>query len=206
MEIQYQGGTSVKIITKKSHIVVDPVSDVTSLKADKKMTLALATLAQFAPKQIEGLFIVDRPGEYEFEDISVKGVATQAFQGASGDKSATMYRCTSSEATVLVVGNINEKLSEDQLESIGLVDIVIIPVGGNGYTLDGIGAAAVVRAVEPKLVIPVFFAEDGLKYEVAPVGLEAFTKELSAPVEEAVEKYKVKQLPEQLTVQPLTIS
>lgn len=206
MEIQYQGATSVKLITKKAHIVVDPVSDITSLSTDKKMSHALVAQDAFTPEARESLFIINSPGEYEFEDCSVKGVSAQAFQMASGDKSATIYRVNTSEASVLVVGNINEKLSEDQLEKIGMVDIVVIPVGGNGYTLDAVGAASVVRAVDPKLVIPLFYAEDGLKYEVPPATLELFVKELGVPLEEAADKLKIKQLPERLTIQPLKTS
>lgn len=204
MEIQYHGSTTVRITTKKSQAIFNPVSDVAGTKADtKKASLSLATQAGFNVSSREGLFAIDGPGEYEFEDASVKGVSAQAFQGASGDKSTTMYRFISGDTKVLFTGNINEKLSEDQLEEIGLIDILIVPVGGNGYTLDAIGAATVVRSVEPKLIIPVFYEEDGVKYEVAPASLEVFTKELGAPVEEAVEKYKLKFLPEVMTVQPL---
>ena len=207
MEIQYHGSTTVRIATKKSQIVFNPASDVAGKTADtKKATQAIASQEGFNAESREGLFLIDGPGEYEFEDVSVKGVAAQPFQGSAGDKSATMYRLVSADVTVLFVGNINEKLSEDQLEEIGLVDILVVPVGGNGYTLDAVGAATITRSVEPKLVIPVFYAEDGEKYEVAPASLEAFTKELGAPVEEAVEKYKVKILPEAMTVQPLKVT
>lgn len=206
MEIQYYGSNCVKITTKKSHIVIDPRSELASISPDiKKATQILVTQTAYAPEKTE-VFIADSPGEYEFEDCSIKGIATQAFQGASGDKSATIYRVSSADVTVLITGNINEKLTEDQLESIGLVDIVVVPVGGNGYSLDATGAATVVRAIEPKLVIPVFYEEDKVKYEVAPASLELFTKELGAPVEESTDKYKAKQLPERTTVQPLSVS
>lgn len=206
MEIQYYGGNCVKITTKKSQIVIDPKSELAEISPDiKKATQILVTQTAYAPEKTE-VFVADSPGEYEFEDCSIKGIATQAFQGASGDKSATMYRVSSADVTVLIVGNINEKLTEDQLESIGLVDVVVVPVGGNGYSLDATGAATVVRAVEPKLVIPVFYEEDKVKYEVAPASLELFTKELGAPVEESTDKFKAKQLPERTTVQPLSVS
>jgi L-ascorbate metabolism protein UlaG (beta-lactamase superfamily) len=207
MELQYHGGTSVRIITKKQQVVSDPNSDVSSVKLNmKKVNLALASQEAFNVEGGEELFVINGPGEYEFEDTSVKGIATQAFQGASGDKSATIYRFSDLDNSVLFVGNINEKLTEDQLESIGVIDVLIVPVGGNGYTLDATGAASVVRAIEPKLVVPVFYKEDSVKYEVMPATLEAFVKELGMPVEEPVEKYKIKQLPEQATVQPIKVS
>lgn len=206
MEIQYFGGTAVKLSTKKAQIVVDPTQEIASIKVDTKKASYVLQTQESRAKVTEDVFKIDTPGEYEFEDTSVKGVATQPFQGSTGDNSATMYRVSTSDASVFVAGTINEKLSEDQLEAIGVVDIMIVPVGGNGYSTDALGAATLVRAIEPKLVIPVFFSEDKVKYQVAPATLEAFVKELGAPVEEAVDKLKTKGLPDQLTVQPIKVS
>jgi len=207
VEIQYFGATAVRMSTKKSVAVSDPNPEVATVKVDtKKANFILVSQAHNAPKLQEDLFVIDMPGEYEFEDVSVKGIAAQPFQGAAGDKSATMYRVSTTDASVLLTGAVNEKLSEDQLEAIGMVDVLIVPVGGNGYATDAIGAATIARAVEPKLVVPVYYAEDGVKYEVSPADLEAFTKELGAPVEDPVDKLKLKNIPEQMTVQPIKVS
>ena len=205
MEIQYYGANGLKITTKKSQIVIDPQSDIAAISVDtKKATAVLVTNAALAPQKNDGLFVIETPGEYEFEDYSLKGIAAQAHTASVGDSSATMYRLLSGGVSVLVVGHVNEKFSEDQLEAVGMVDIVIIPVGNSGYTLDAVGAAAVVRAVEPKIVIPVHSSDDGLTYEVAQQSSEAFEKELGAVVaEEVLEKQKIKVLPDQLTIQKL---
>lgn len=206
MELQYYGANALKFSTKKSVIVVDPISDITKVSVDlKKVNTLLATQSSFKPSSInDEVFAVDGPGEYEFEDYSVKGIAAQSHTAASGDKSATMYWLNSQELRVLITGHISATLSEEQLESIGVVDVLVIPVGGAGYTLDAVGAANIVRAIEPKLVIPVHSSDDGLKYDVPQAEAELFVKELGAPVaEEVVEKLKLKALPEQLTVQLL---
>ena len=202
MELQYHGANCLRITTKKSVILVDPRSDIAEIKPDlKKATIALATQSLYVPTDGE-LFVVDGPGEYEFEDCSVAGIAAQPHTASTGDKSATVYRVSNPDVSILIVGNIDAKLSEEQLESIGMVDIVVVPVGGSGYTLDAVGAATVVRAIEPKMVIPVHSSDDGLKYEVPQGATELFVKELGAPVaEEVVEKLKIKSLPEQLTIQ-----
>lgn len=203
MEIQYHGANCLRITTKKSTLVIDPASDITDIKTDlKKATAILATQDSLAPAGSGDVFMVNGPGEYEFEDFSVVGIATQPHTGASGDKSATIYRITSQDIIVLVVGHTAGQLSEEQLELIGIVDVVVVPVGGNGYTLDGVGAATVVRAIEPKMVIPVHSNEDDLRYQVPQTDRQDFIKELSAPVaEDIVEKLKIKTLPEQLTIQ-----
>jgi len=205
MELQYYGANSLRISTKKSVIVVDPRSDITDIKPDlKKVNTLLATKLEFVPAKTGDVFVVDSPGEYEFEDYSVKAIPAQAHIAPSGDRSATIYRFTSNDITILFTGHIDARLSEEQLESIGLIDVVVVPVGGSGYTLDAIGAASIVRAIEPKMVIPVHASDDGLTYEVPQQAIELFVKELGAPVaEEVVDKYKFKTLPEQLTVQLL---
>ena len=82
-----------------------------------------------------------------------------------------------------------------------MIDILIIPVGGNGYTLDSTGAAGLVRMIDPKIVIPVHYADKSLKYEVPQDDLALFIAELGVPVE-TVPKYKLKQLP----IVPATLS
>ena len=60
-----------------------------------------------------------------------------------------MYRIEAGDIRAALLGNIYEKLDEDQLEALGVIDVLIIPVGGNGYTLDPTGAAKLVRQIEP---------------------------------------------------------
>lgn len=208
MDIQYYGANSIKITTKKSVIVTDPKSDIVDHKADlKKATAVAVTQDVYLPTVGEDVFVMQSPGEYEFEDYSVKGIAAQPHTATTGDMSATMYRFVSADTSLLVTGHIAPKLSEEQLEQIGMVDILVIPVGGGGYTLDAVEAAGIVRAIEPKLVIPVHYNIKGMSYSVPQADLELFTKELGAPVVEgAPDKLKVKLLPEQLSVQQLTVS
>ena len=104
---------------------------------------------------------------------------------------STIYSIKRGDIRLAIVGNIDAKLSDDQLESIGVVDILVLPVGGGGLTLDAMSAKAIVSSIDPKVVIPVHYADPKLKYEVPQEGVEAFIKELGAPVEET-NKYKVK--------------
>ena len=53
------------------------------------------------------------------------------------------------------------KLTNEQLEIIDEVDILMIPVGGI-YTIDGEEAAEIVNQIEPKIVIPMHYKIPGL--------------------------------------------
>jgi len=54
-------------------------------------------------------------------------------------KNATLYKLLIEDIRVLITGHIFPELSDSELGSIGTVDLLCIPVGGNGYTIDGVG-------------------------------------------------------------------
>ena len=109
--------------------------------------------------------------------------------------------------SIVVVGHIFAPLPDSVLEEIGLVDVVIVPVGGGGYTLDGHQAAMVVRQLEPKVVIPTHYADPAVKYEVPQESLAEFLKEIGGE-HEVVSSYKIKGgvVPATLTVIEITRS
>ena len=207
-EVEYKGANSVIISTKKSALVVDPKISVAGLKdVSTKDAVELATEARFSVANDDARLNIEGPGEYGVGEFDIKGIAAQRHLDSESDPLiSTMYRVEVGEVRVAVIGNIYEKLSDNQLEELGLIDVLIIPVGGNGYTLDATGAANLTRKIDPKVVIPVHFAESGIQYEVSQDSLEIFVKELGAPVEE-MPKYKLKQfaaLPAALTIVHLT--
>ena len=203
-EIEYKGANCVVISTKKASIVTDPKLSIVGLKdANVKDVIELATEARFALNSEDARLGIEGPGEYGVADFDIRGVAAQRHLDAESDpKVSTIYRVETTEIRAAVIGNIYEKLSEAQLEEIGIVDVVIIPVGGSGYTLDATGAATIVRQIDPKIVVPVHYDDGALKYEVPQSDVDVFIKELGAPVEEAA-KLKLKNsgaLPPALTV------
>jgi len=207
-EIEYKGANSVIISTKKSTLVVDPKLSLVGLKdVSTKDAVELATEARFALNGENARLNIEGPGEYGVGEFDIKGIAAQRHLDSEAEPLAsTIYRVEVNDVRVAIIGNIYEKLSETQLEEIGLIDILIIPVGGNGYTLDATGAASLTRSIDPKVVIPVHFAESDIKYEVPQDTLETFTKELGGTVEE-LPKYKLKLatlLPPVLTIVHLT--
>lgn len=193
-EIEYKGAGSVIISTKKSTLVTDPKLSLVGLKdVSTKDAVELATEARFALNSDVARLNIEGPGEYGVAEFDIRGIAAQRHLDSESDPMiSTIYRVEVNETRIAIIGNIYEKLSEAQLEDLGLIDILIIPVGGNGYTLDATGAATLTRAIDPKVVIPVHYADSGITYEVPQDTLETFTKELGSPVEQ-VPKFKLKQ-------------
>lgn len=210
-DIEYKGGNTVVISTKGTTIVADPKLSVVGLRdASTKDAVELGTEARFLTNNGDAKLVVEGPGEYEVGDFSIKGVpASRHIDTEEQEKISTIYRIGVGDLHIALLGNVAPKLTEDELEAIGVVDILIVPVGGGGYTLDATAAATITRQIEPKAVIPVHYADAALKYEVPQDTLETFTGELGAPVEEAVAKYKVKNaavIPSVLTVTPMSRS
>lgn len=207
-EVEYKGANSVSISTKKGTIVTDPKLSLVGLKdANVKDAIELSTEARFALNAETARLAIEGPGEYGIADFDIHGVAAQRHLDADG-KASTMYRIEAGEFRVALIGNIYEKLTEVQLEELGLIDVLVIPVGGNGYTLDATGAATLTRQIDPKIVVPIHYADSGIKYEVAQDTFEIFAKEIGGAIEEAP-KLKLKTaaaLPETLTVYKLARS
>lgn len=204
-DIEYKGGNSVVISTKDTTVVIDPKRSVVGLKdMTYKEGVQLATESRFAVDDSSFRVSLEGPGEYEVGDISIRGIAAaRHIDSDDSIKASTIYGIKINEIKVVVLGNIDPKLSEEQLENIGMVDAIIIPVGGGGYTLDATGASQIVRQIDPKIVIPIHYADKGVVYEVPQDDLEVFMKELGAPTEDQGAKYKIKSaanIPESLTV------
>ncbi len=201
MDISYKGGNCIEIAVKKETIIIDGGLSALGIKdRTAKDAVYVATQKGFNPSKAEGM-IIDGPGEYEIRNVSVKGISSVRMVEVNDDKKATIYRLVIDGVSFAIVGHVRVPLTEDELEKIGLVDVAIVPVGGNGYTSDGHQATSVVKQLEPKVVIPTHYEDKALSYEVPQQPLADFLKEMGAE-HETVSSYKVKNgiLPAMLTV------
>lgn len=192
MDVQFYGANCVVLTYKGTRVVIDDnlaaLGGKPVLRADD---IALFSGPHDEPKA-EVKLLVDNPGEYEVADVSILGVAAQAHVDEKGTKNATMFKVTVGDMNVLFTGHVDPDVTETQLEALGHVDVMFVPVGGSGFTLDAIGALKLIKEVEPKMVIPTHYADKTLKFEVPQQGLEVALKELSMEVKETVPKLKLK--------------
>src|SRR4029078_3470682 len=191
MELQYFGANCVRITTKKAQIVVDDNVSQLGLKSITKEDDINLRTSKEVPLH-KSRFTADMPGEYEISGVIIRGVAARGLKEEPGMAGRVIYSVTAEDLKVAIFGHIFPELSDDQLEQIGLVDIAIVPVGGNNYTLDGVGALKVIKKIEPKIVIPTHYADKSVKYEVAQDELETASKGLGMEPSETLAKYKPK--------------
>ena len=192
MELQYYGANCLRLSAKKAQIVVDDNLANLGLKAVTKPTdISLRTQKSF-PEHTASLFRAEMPGEYEVAGVVINGIAARSHMDEEGKKTAVIYTVQADDTKVAIMGHIFPELSEDQLEQIGLVDVAIVPVGNTGYTLDGVGALKIIKQIEPKVVIPVHYADKAIKYEVEQADLADGVKGLGMEIAETVDKLKIK--------------
>lgn len=192
MDIQFFGANAIRLSDKKASLIFDDnLADLGLSSVTKAGEVALFTGAHSAPKA-DAKLVIDYPGEYEVSNVSIRGVAARAHIEEEGKKSAVIYRMIMDDLKVVVLGHIYPELSDEQLEAIGMVDVLFIPVGGSGYTLDPIGALKLIKKIEPKLVIPTHFDDSKIKYPVPQQPLEEALKTLAMEPKETVDRLKLK--------------
>lgn len=84
-------------------------------------------------------------------------------QGGALRGTNTIHIFTAGGVQVAHLGDLGHQLTAEQLEAIGPVDAVLVPVGGV-YTVDAQGAKAVCDAIGARCVVP-------MHYRHAPYGL-----------------------------------
>ncbi len=192
-DIEYKGANCLVITTKNLTIVTDPKLSIVGLKDQSvKDRLVVATEDRFIVDDGSAKLVINGPGEYEVGPVALIGhPVVRHIDTPDKGKLSTIYRIEIGDVRLALVGNIAPDLSEDDLEALGVVDILIIPVGGTGYTLDAMSATKLTRKIEPKVIIPVHYDDKGLQYEVPQESLELFVKDMGVDVEKT-SKYKVK--------------
>jgi L-ascorbate metabolism protein UlaG (beta-lactamase superfamily) len=192
MDMQFFGANCLVLSNKQNRLVID--DNLTSLGTksvakDGDICLFTGEHARVASKP---KLVIDMPGEYETSNISIFGMQARAHMDEDSKRTAVVYKITWGETRVLVTGHIFPKLTDDQLESIGIVDVMFVPVGGNGYTLDATGALQLIKAVEPKLVVPTHYADSRLNYEVPQAELADILHTLGMEPKETTTKLQFK--------------
>lgn len=190
MQIQYFGLSSFKITTKDATVITDPFHKDSGLTPPRGAAdiLILADLTDKLYSATSGIsgepFLMDTPGEYDLKGVTVAGIPLK-----QENKNITVFLIESEDMRILNLTHIKDwNMKESEIEELGEIDILILPVGGN-TVLSAAAAAKVVNEIEPKIVIPSHYKMGDLILDLDP--LDKFTKEMGSKVE-PTEKLSVK--------------
>ncbi|OGY30112.1 MAG: hypothetical protein A3F35_03325 [Candidatus Woykebacteria bacterium RIFCSPHIGHO2_12_FULL_45_10] len=205
MDISWLGHASFKLKGKAATVVTDPFDERVGFKFPKTeadiVTVSHGHFDHNAASAVGGEpFVIDGPGEYEIKAVSVIGVESfhDEKKGAERGKN-TLFNIQMEGVNIAHLGDLGqEALTTEQIEELGNVDILLIPVGGY-YTIDGAAAAKIVAQLEPKIVIPMHFAASGVAIKEIE-GVEKFLKEMAKEAPEKLPKMVIskEKLPEEL--------
>ncbi len=199
MQIQYFGLSSFKITTKNSTIITDPFHKDTGLTPPRGAgdILVLADKHDKRYSAVSGIsgtpFMADNSGEYD-----VKGVSIAGFPLKQEEKFITVFLMEAEDIRILNLTHIQDwNMKEEEVETLGEIDILILPVGGN-TVLSASEAVKIVNEIEPKIVIPSHYKMPSLIFDLD--GVEKFVKEMGGKKEEMDKLViKKKDLPEEGT-------
>ena len=190
MQIQYFGLSSFKISTKEATVITDPFHKDSGLAAPRGAAdiLILADKNDKKYSAISGIsgapFLMDTPGEYDLKGVAVAGIPLK-----QEEKNVSVFLIESEDIRVLNLTHIKDwNMKEEEIEALGEIDILILPVGGN-TVLSASQASKVVNEIEPKIVIPSHYKMKDLIFDLDAV--EKFIKEMGGKKEE-MEKLTIK--------------
>jgi len=181
MDINWLGHSCFRIKSSQSIVITDPYSPELGYTLGKQ-SAAVVTISHQHPghSYVAGISdnprVIRGPGEYEVSNALVIGLATfhDKEEGKQRGKN-TVYAIELDELSVCHLGDLGHALTAPQIEEIGNVDILLVPVGGVS-TINATTAAEVVRQLEPRIVIPMHYKTPIVNKDLEP--LDRFLKEM----------------------------
>lgn len=214
MDIYWLGQACFKLKGKNATVIIDPFNpEFVGLKLPKDLAgdIVLSTHEHqdhsfiSAVGSARGVFT--KAGEYEVSGVVITGISSFHDNSEGSQRgSNTIFHLLFDGLDIVHLGDLGQnKLTEQQVAEIGQTDILLTPVG-SVYTIDAKAASEIVSQLEPKIIIPMHYKIEGLKFELDSV--EGFLKEMGAEGVTAVPKLSItrEKLPEEPQVILLTKS
>jgi L-ascorbate metabolism protein UlaG (beta-lactamase superfamily) len=199
-DIQYLGHSCFRLRGRDGIVLCDPFDRSVGLDIGRPTAHIVtishkhadhANLAAVKPMR-EKVFAIDGPGEYEVGGVLIAGVRTYHDKQKGADLGTnTAYVIHMDDVVFCHLGDLGHELTTHQLDEIGNVDVLFIPVGG-GETIGPAEAVSVISQIEPRIVVPMHYAmpgQRGFSADLAP--LEKFTHEIGLKEVTAEEKLSV---------------
>lgn len=201
MIITYHGVDFFKVSFGDTTIAINPISKDSSHKGARfgsDITLISLNSPEHNGSEVTSRgekesFVISGPGEYEVGGVFIKGFLSKSNYGGGrlgsgdGDRINTIYTVSLEGMTLAFLGAVSDlALPSATKEGIGNVDVLFVPIGGDGV-LDPAAAHKLAVQFEPKLIIPSHFGDVGNKD-----ALKTFLKESSAENVKPIDKLTIK--------------
>lgn len=187
VDIYFAGQAMFRVKGKNASVVIDPFDpDFTGLKFPKdwQADIVLSSHSHEDHANTQNIasgtdvpMVFRDPGEYEVKGVIITGIASFHDNKEGAERGPnTIFHLNLDGLNIVHLGDLGQSsLTEEQIAQIGEVDILLVPVGGI-FTIDGKGASEIVSQLEPKIIVPMHYFVEGLKFELD--GVDKFLKEM----------------------------
>ncbi|MBI2862994.1 MAG: MBL fold metallo-hydrolase [Chloroflexi bacterium] len=181
MEITWIGHACFKLRGKEATLITDPYDKSVGYNLGRQTADIVTVSHEHADHNFrEGIGgspkVVDGPGEYDIAGVLITGIST--FHDTEGGKKRgknTVYLIEMEDLTICHLGDLGHVPTAEQVELLSSVQILLVPVGGRA-TIDASAAVETISLIQPKIVIPMHYKTEALKYDFEPV--DKFLKEM----------------------------
>jgi len=193
LDVTWHGQSCFRLRGKGAAVVTDPYPPALGPKLKLEANLVTVSHQHESHSHVQSVrdaaYVIDGPGEYEVAGVTVQGLPTfhDNQRGAEHGRN-TVFVIELDDVRVCHLGDLGHALSDDSLEALGNIDVLLVPVGG-GAALDGAAAAEVVRQVEPRYVVPMHYGHAAIRGDLQPV--DRFLKEMGIAEAEPQSKLAV---------------
>ncbi len=172
IRITYFGHSMWKLETEQTGLVLDPFSNIgypmpENLYAD----IVCSSHNHYDHNHfslIHGHFEkLINAGQYQIGDFNIEGF--KAFHDeVHGEKRGDniLFRVSAEGLNFLHCGDLGHVLTPEMIESIGKIDVLMIPVGGT-YTLDYKEAKVLCDQLNPKIIFPMHYKTDCVNISIS---------------------------------------
>ncbi|MBI5825477.1 MAG: MBL fold metallo-hydrolase [Chloroflexi bacterium] len=182
MEITWYGHSCFRLTERNyATVVTDPFDDKAVGYDSLKLKAEIVTISHDAPghnnsEAVKGAtHVLTGAGEFEIGEVFITAVQTAGGKKSKDKINNTLYVFDYDGITVAHLGDMQEIPPQSEVEALGTVNVLLIPVGGGG-SLNAAKAAEVVSLLEPNLVIPMHYSTDDAKLNLD--SLNKFLKEM----------------------------
>jgi L-ascorbate metabolism protein UlaG (beta-lactamase superfamily) len=116
-------------------------------------------------KMVQGEYtLFDTAGSFAAKGFGIRGIETSHDESNGSERGKNIvYVVECENLRICHLGDLGHRLDREQLDAIGNVDILMIPVGGT-YTIDAATACDVTEEIGPRAVLPMHFKTPALSY------------------------------------------
>ena len=181
LKITHLAHAGFLIENDKERLIIDPCDSSFGCKIKEVVNYLLISHDHFDHNYIKGIELKDNIGSFGITKInSYHDKENGILRGTN-----IIHVIETEDTKICHLGDLGHILSSEQVNLIGNIDILLIPVGGF-YTIDYKEASEVVKQLNPKVVIPMHYKT---KYFGSDKGIDSVDKFL-----DYIKGYQIKRL------------